>query len=253
MSANLHSLWYCRPMGDNLRAADQPPQSHAWEHLGLRERKKRRTRHALITAALRLFTERGYEKTTLAEIAGAADISTRTFFSYFDSKEDVLFFDFEPRRAHALAAIDERRPDESVPELLARTMDRVMSAPEAEIDLLLEVAPARDALVASVPPLQARELHLMFDLQQQLAHALHRAYPTELSLIEATAAIGALAGALHLSTTASLERGDTPEQIRASIDLAADIAIRGVGSLDARRAGGPPSSDAPVDDTAPRG
>src|SRR5919204_1935645 len=58
---------------------------------GLRERKKRQTREALTRAAFELFAERGYDETTLAEIAEAAGVSTRTIFAYFPCKEDILF------------------------------------------------------------------------------------------------------------------------------------------------------------------
>src|SRR5690348_6505077 len=59
--------------------------------IGLRERKKRETRAALTQAAFRLFIDRGYDETTLADIAEAAGVSTRTIFAYFPSKEDILF------------------------------------------------------------------------------------------------------------------------------------------------------------------
>jgi AcrR family transcriptional regulator len=77
---------------------------------GLRERKKQQTRETIAEVALALFAERGYEQTTLADIADAADVSRRTIFAYYDSKEDILlceeatFFDELKRR------LDER-PD----------------------------------------------------------------------------------------------------------------------------------------------
>ena len=61
--------------------------------VGVRARKKAQTRTAIQDAALTLFERQGYPATTIAEIAAAADVSERTFFRYFPTKEDVVQFD----------------------------------------------------------------------------------------------------------------------------------------------------------------
>ena len=58
---------------------------------GLRERKKRQTRQLLADTARRLFSERGFEQVSVAEIARAADVSAATVFNYFPTKEDLVF------------------------------------------------------------------------------------------------------------------------------------------------------------------
>lgn len=68
---------------------------------GLRQRKKERRRKAIIEAAWGLFREKGYDATTIDEIADRAEISRRTFFRYFPCKEDVVFH----QRAERLALL----------------------------------------------------------------------------------------------------------------------------------------------------
>jgi AcrR family transcriptional regulator len=208
-------------------------------HVGLRERKKQRTRQALIETALRLFEEKGYEETTIAEIAAAADVSTRTFFSYFASKEDVVYFDNEARTDAILADIADRRPGESVIDLLLRAAAHSLAATNEDDDLTMELALARFRLIMSVPALQARGLHLLFDSNLRLAEALEHAYPGELDPVEAAAAIGAVSGASKLAAIAAARRGDTPDQIREATARGVDLAVHGLAALGARPAPAP--------------
>jgi AcrR family transcriptional regulator len=76
--------------------------------LGLRETKKRRTRQALIDAAMRLYRQKGLEGLTVAEIARAADVAPRTFFGYFETKEDVFLGRGDDRLDRLVKAIRER-------------------------------------------------------------------------------------------------------------------------------------------------
>ncbi|MBK5233142.1 MAG: TetR family transcriptional regulator [Thermoleophilia bacterium] len=61
------------------------------QSIGLRERKKQKTRAAIVEVALRLFVENGYQQTTIAKIAEAADVSPRTVSTYFPAKEAIVF------------------------------------------------------------------------------------------------------------------------------------------------------------------
>ncbi|EFC81357.1 TetR family transcriptional regulator [Parafrankia sp. EUN1f] len=80
--------------------------------MGLRETKKERTREALAAAAMALFTERGYEATTVEDIAAAAEVSPRTFFRYYPAKEDVVSEIFHSGGFDGI--VDARPPDEPV-------------------------------------------------------------------------------------------------------------------------------------------
>ena len=90
--------------------------------LGLRERKKRKTRLAISQVATALFIERGFDDVTVAEVAAAAEVSVNTVFNYFSTKEE-LFFDRAEEFELALAnTLKHRRPDESPLDVLERAV-----------------------------------------------------------------------------------------------------------------------------------
>jgi AcrR family transcriptional regulator len=91
--------------------------------LGLRERKKQRTREQIVEAATRLFAERGYDATTIADIAAAAEIAPRTFFAYFPSKEAVVFHDADADYERLAAALSARPQGEYAFTALRRWID----------------------------------------------------------------------------------------------------------------------------------
>ncbi|MCO5989173.1 TetR family transcriptional regulator [Actinoallomurus spadix] len=97
---------------------------------GRRERKKQRTREALVDSAFRLFAQKGFEATTVEEIADAVDVSSRTFFRYFASKEDVLLT-FQDEQFTAMKEAFAARPaDEPVITALRRASVSVVRACE---------------------------------------------------------------------------------------------------------------------------
>ena len=99
---------------------------------GLRERKKQRTREQIIEAAMGLFAERGYDATTIADIAAAADVAPRTFFSYFPSKEAVVFHDVDRTSTAWRATLRDRLPGETAFDALRRWIDAMFDEWTAE-------------------------------------------------------------------------------------------------------------------------
>ncbi len=136
---------------------------------GRSESKKARTRRAIHEAALRLFLTQGYVETTIAEIAAAADVAPRTFFTHFDSKEALLFEHFEPVFRRFEQVMRERPNGGTALEETRRWLgEDLLGLPplDPQVDALL------DRLGAQVPAVAARELAIVGRLEQHLAAAL---------------------------------------------------------------------------------
>jgi AcrR family transcriptional regulator len=117
---------------------------------GLRERKKLETRDRLRAVALRLATDRGFEHVTIEDIAAEADVSTRTFFNYFASKEDALIGP-DPSSASDLATALAGRPDGEPP---LESLRVLMLMRAATIEERVDDVRARMHLVSSCAALQ---------------------------------------------------------------------------------------------------
>jgi len=135
--------------------------------IGLRERKKLRTRALIQKEAIRLFLERGFEATTIEEIAEAAEISPSTFFNYFPTKEEVVFQDeLDPLILAAFNA----RPEGTHPiRALRDSMKTVFGQLTAEQDNVMR---QRISLMSSTPALRSAMLTQFADLVDQIAELM---------------------------------------------------------------------------------
>ena len=149
--------------------------------MGLRETKKLRTRQEIADKAMGLFVKRGFDHVTVAEVAAAADVSEKTVYNYFPTKED-LFYDEVPEREQALVeAIKNRRPGESVATALGRLQT-------AECGRLCNRGFATFArIIEESPALQAKELEVMARYTDALAGAIQ----SELGVDELDAKVAA--------------------------------------------------------------
>lgn len=135
--------------------------------MGLRETKKLQTRRQIAQKAMELFARRGFDRVTVAEVAAAANVSEKTVYNYFPTKED-LFFDEVPARIAAMVeAIRTRAPGETIPAALRRLQERdcnrLCSPGFATFARIIEASPA----------LRAKELELLARFTDALADAIH--------------------------------------------------------------------------------
>lgn len=141
---------------------------------GLRERRRQRTRYAIVCEALRLFHERGFDATTITDIADAAEISRRTFFSYFPTKEAVAFVAMDEDIAELEDRLKIREPHEDPLDTWAAwAIDRHVrhTTPQER---------ARRELVRSTPSLSAYERVRLGHIEELLVEALAGDLGTEL-------------------------------------------------------------------------
>jgi len=123
-------------------------------NVGLRERKKERTRAELTDAAFRLFEERGFDETTVEDIVEQVEVSPRTFFRYFDSKEDVVIGFFDDLGLELRGMVEARPPDEPPFRALRAALGSLVDVYEERADRVI----AAKRLALETPAIRARLL-----------------------------------------------------------------------------------------------
>lgn len=163
----------------------QPP-------MGLRERKKLRTRVAIRQATYRLISEQGYDATTIEQIAEAAEVSPSTVFRYFATKEDIVLTDeYDPVMAAALRSrpLDEP-PLESLRLMMREALASFMTAEDEELR-------QRTRLMVEVPAIRARMTETMSDTAKLLSEVVAERAGRSADDLEIRVFIAAVLGALR--------------------------------------------------------
>nr|WP_175409169.1 TetR family transcriptional regulator [Streptomyces sp. TRM64462] len=140
----------------------------------MRERKKQRTRAALLRTALELFTTQGYEETTVDEIVDSVEVSQRTFFRYFASKEEVAFALQQMAEQHFVTALRARPADEGPFDALRNS---VLGAWDTIGEAITELVPVEVYLrmlqvIESTPSLLAVHLRRSFEMEENIARLI---------------------------------------------------------------------------------
>jgi AcrR family transcriptional regulator len=194
--------------------------------MGLRERKKQQTRELLAETARRLFSERGFERVSVAEIAREADVSEKTVFNYFPTKEDLVYWRLESFEEELLETIRSRAPGESVLDAFGRFVRAprgMLASPDEETR---ERLAALTRMIASSPSLLAREQQIFAGYTDSLAALI--AVETGSDGVEAWVAANAMMG-VHRGlvdyTRRRIIAGDRSSRLMRDVQAEADRAL----------------------------
>jgi AcrR family transcriptional regulator len=199
---------------------------------GLRERKKQQTRELIAETARRLFTERGFERVTVAEIARTADVSEQTVFNYFPTKEDLVYWRLESFEDELLSTIRDRAPGESV----LTAFGRFVRQPRGMLGTYdpgeRERLAALTRMIVASPALLAREQRIFAGYTDSLARVLaDEAGGAEVEAwVAANAIIGAHRGLVAFARRRIVDGAtDIADEVREQADRALALLEGGLG------------------------
>jgi len=218
--------------------------------MGLRELKKEQTRQHIADTAFRLFTDRGFDRVTVAEIAREAQVAEATVFNYFASKEDLFYWRLEAFGARLADAVGARPPGEPVLAAFRRALlaeGGLLAQVEAGDAQALERLRTINRVISGSPALRAREQQAFIHNADALAALLAAESGAPADDLRPQVAANALLGvqrALIDHIRRRLESGGEPGGLAAEVRKLTTAAFalleHGLGDYAAKA---PPSAD----------
>jgi AcrR family transcriptional regulator len=198
--------------------------------LGLRERKKLRTRQLIAETARRLFVERGFGAVSVAAVARAAEVSEATVFNYFPTKEDLVYQGMEAYETELLAAVRDRPAGESIVAAFGRFVLKPRGFLAAQDESAARFLVGVSRMIAASPALRVREREILARFAASLAGVIAEDTGTGPDDLRPWVVAHALIGA-HQSLIQFVRRrlADGPVD---HARLAAEVAARGREALD---------------------
>ncbi|QXV60371.1 TetR/AcrR family transcriptional regulator [Amycolatopsis sp. TNS106] len=161
--------------------------------MSLRDRQRAETRLLVQEHAIRLFTEAGYDATTVADVAAAAGVSAMTVYRHFPTKEDLVLYDeYDPVTASAVL----EQPAGPLPLRIGRALEATAALGSSQEKAFLL---ARLRLMISVPALRARHLDSQYATADAIVAALCGSSPSADEEFQVRATAMACLGAAHVA------------------------------------------------------
>jgi AcrR family transcriptional regulator len=195
---------------------------------GLRERKKQQTREKIARVALELFAERGYDETTLADIAEAAEVAPRTIFAYYEGKDDILLAKEGSILSELKRRLDERPAGTTTVDTLREFLTRI-EAPD-------EASRLRKKVMCANPALEKKMRARLAELEPMLAESIAKdlgAAPDDLRPLLIAASMTAAFTSMSDRFSDAKAGGEpmTHEQAMATLDQVLDFLRGGLEAL----------------------
>ncbi|MFJ9813735.1 TetR/AcrR family transcriptional regulator [Streptomyces sp. NPDC101151] len=205
-----------------MTAAQSPASAADRPRLGLRERKKIKTREAIRTATYALIEQQGYDATTIDQIAERAEVSPSTVFRYFPTKEDIVLTD--EYDALMLEELRHRPADEPWTESLRHVMKKAV---RMGLELEGETTRLRAHLMVQVPAVRSRMMESMSATGRMLCQAIGERSGRDPGSLEVRVFAMSLIGGLH-EVSIYWAENDFPDDLEVLVDRAIDVIAHGL-------------------------